>query len=96
MIHLVGIGGREFSVGRLAGCRSPFTESTLTTLGLSQPDFKRCLATALRVSSSTTTKRYVLHKDVDPKLLGSENNAMKETQQSHFMTPLVLLQQQLQ
>ena len=28
----VGIGGREFSVGRLAGCRSPFTESTLTAL----------------------------------------------------------------
>ena len=37
MVHLVGIGGREFSVGRLAGCRSPFTESTLTALGLSQP-----------------------------------------------------------
>ena len=36
MVHLVGIGGREFSVGRLAGCRSPFTESTLTALGLSQ------------------------------------------------------------
>ena len=37
MIHLVGIGGREFSVGRLAGCRSPFTESTLAALGLSHP-----------------------------------------------------------
>ena len=37
MVDLVGIGGREFSVGRLAGCRSPFIESTLTALGLSQP-----------------------------------------------------------
>ena len=31
-VHLVGIGGREFSVGRLAAYRSPFTESTLTAL----------------------------------------------------------------
>ena len=38
MVHLVRIGGREFSVGRLSGCRSPFTESTLTPLGLSQPE----------------------------------------------------------
>ena len=37
MVYLVGIGGHEFLVGRLAGCRSPFTESTLTALGLSQP-----------------------------------------------------------
>ena len=37
MVYLVGMGGREFSVGRLAGCRSPFTESTLTALGLWQP-----------------------------------------------------------
>ena len=37
MVDLVGIGGREFLVGRLVGCRSPFTESTLTALGLSQP-----------------------------------------------------------
>ena len=36
MVYL-GIGGREFSVSRLAGCLSPFTESTLTALGLSQP-----------------------------------------------------------
>ena len=34
LVHLVGIGGRELSVGRLAGCRSPFTESTLTALDL--------------------------------------------------------------
>ena len=39
MVHLVGIGGREFSVGRLTGCRSPFTESTLTALDLSQSEF---------------------------------------------------------
>ena len=26
---------------------------------------------------------YVLNKNVDPKRLGSENNAMKETQQAH-------------
>ena len=32
------LGGHEFSVGRLAGCRSPFTESTLTPLDLSQPE----------------------------------------------------------
>ena len=37
MVHLVGIGGHEFPVGRLAGCRSPFTESTLTALDLWQP-----------------------------------------------------------
>ena len=37
MVHLVGIGGHEFSVRRLAGCSSPFIESTLTALGLSQP-----------------------------------------------------------
>ena len=34
MAHPVGIGGREFSLGRLAGCRCPFTESTLTVLPL--------------------------------------------------------------
>ena len=45
---------------------------------------KRCLATALRVSSSvTTTGHYVLNKDVDPQRLSSENNAMKEAQQGH-------------
>ena len=38
MVGLVGIGESEFSVGRLAGCRSPFTASTLTALGLSQPE----------------------------------------------------------
>ena len=38
MVHLVGIGAREFSVSRLTGCRSPFTESTLTALGLWQPE----------------------------------------------------------
>ena len=32
MVHLVGIG--EFTVGRLPGCRCPFTESTLTALDL--------------------------------------------------------------
>ena len=44
---------------------------------------ERCLATAVRVSSSITTGHYVLNKDVDPKRLGSENNAMKEAQQAH-------------
>ena len=47
---------------------------------------KRCLAAALRVSSSITTGHtghYVLNKDVDPKRLGSENNAVKEAQQAH-------------
>ena len=44
---------------------------------------KRCLPTAHRVSSSTTTGLYVLNKDVDPNRLGSENNAMKEAQQAH-------------
>ena len=43
---------------------------------------KRCLATA-QVSSSITTRHYALNKDVDPKRLGSENNAMKEAQQAH-------------
>ena len=42
-----------------------------------------CLATALRVSSSITTGQYVLNKDVDPKRLGSEKNAMKEAQRAH-------------
>ena len=37
MVHLVGIGGNEFSVGRMADCRSPFTQPTLTSLGFSQP-----------------------------------------------------------
>ena len=37
MVHLAGIGRHEFSVGRLAGCRSPITESTQTALGLCQP-----------------------------------------------------------
>ena len=43
---------------------------------------EQCLATALRVSSSITTGHYVLNKDVDPKRLGSENNATKEAQQA--------------
>ena len=34
MVHLVGIGVREFSVGRLAGCRILFAESTLAALRL--------------------------------------------------------------
>ena len=37
MVRLVGIGGREFSMGRLAGGRSPFTESTLTCLLYTSP-----------------------------------------------------------
>ena len=36
MVHLGGIGGHEFSVGRFADRGSPFTESKLTALGLSQ------------------------------------------------------------
>ena len=43
----------------------------------------KCLATALRVSSSITTGHYVLNTDADPNRLGSENNAMKEAQQAH-------------
>ena len=50
---------------------------------------KRWLATALRVSSSITNRHYVLNEDVDPKRLGSENNAMKEAQRA-------VLQQHLQ
>ena len=38
IVHLVGIGRRVFSVGRLAGCGSPSTESMLTALGLSQAE----------------------------------------------------------
>ena len=41
MVNLVGISGREVSVGRLDGCRIPFTESTLTALGSSQPEVVR-------------------------------------------------------
>ena len=44
---------------------------------------ERCLATALRVSSSITSGHYLLNKDMDPKRLGSEINAMKEAHQSH-------------
>ena len=43
---------------------------------------EQCLATALRVSSSITAGHYVLNKGVDPKRLGSENNATKEAQQA--------------
>ena len=32
MVHLVGIGGREFSVGRFDDCRILFAESTLGAL----------------------------------------------------------------
>ena len=59
---------------RRARCLSSSTHSHIS---------KRCLATALRVSSSITTGNYVLNKDVDSKRLGSENNAMKEAQQAH-------------
>ena len=34
MVHLVGIGGREFSVGTLASCRCPFADSPLTAVAL--------------------------------------------------------------
>ena len=34
MVLPVAVGGREFSVGGLAGRRYPFTESTLTALAL--------------------------------------------------------------
>ena len=37
MVHLVGIGGHEFSVGSFASCRNPVLQSTLTALDLSQP-----------------------------------------------------------
>ena len=43
---------------------------------------ERCFATTLWVSSSITTGHCV-NKDVDPKRLGCENNAMKEAQQAH-------------
>ena len=44
---------------------------------------KRYLATALRVSSSITTGHYLLNKGVHSKRLGSDNNAMKDTQQAY-------------
>ena len=34
MVYLMGIGGREFSVGRLASCRCSFTKLTLIALEL--------------------------------------------------------------
>ena len=34
MVHQMEIGGREFSGGRLVGCRCSFTQSTLTALAL--------------------------------------------------------------
>ena len=37
MVHLVGMGGHKFSVGRLIGFRGPVNESTLTTASFSQP-----------------------------------------------------------
>ena len=45
-----------------------------------------CHATALRVSSTITTGHYVLNKDVNPKRLGSENNAMKDCFQYQYVT----------
>ena len=44
---------------------------------------KRCVATALRVSSSITTGHHVLNKDVDPKRLGSENKKVKNVSCEH-------------
>ena len=60
-------------------CRPAWYLSSSTHSHISE----RCLATALRVSSSITTGHYVLNKNVDPKCLGSKNNAMKEAQQAH-------------
>ena len=58
---------------------------------------ERCLATALRVSSSITTGHCVLNKGADLKRLGSENNAMKEAQRPHTRndTAGIVLQQHL-
>ena len=39
MVDLRGTGEGEFSVGRMAGCRCPFTVSTLTVLAL---EIRKC------------------------------------------------------
>ena len=40
MVHLVEIGGCEFSMGRLVRCRCPFTELILTALAL---QIRKCI-----------------------------------------------------
>ena len=70
--HISHICGRR-------SCRPVRYLSSSTHSHLSE----QSLAKALRLSSSITTGHYVLNKDVDPKRLGSENNAMKEAQQAH-------------
>ena len=61
------LGGREFSVGRLAGCRSPFIESTLTALGLSQPEV---VCTNLKIHANSWKTRNATapqtHHDIPP------------------------------
>ena len=53
MVNLVGIGGREISVGTLAGCRCHFTESTLTALALRIRKCKRMKNTESRRAQNT-------------------------------------------
>ena len=56
MVHLVEVGRREFSVVILAGCRSPFTESTPTALGLSQPEV---VYTSLKMQNESWKTRHI-------------------------------------
>ena len=56
MVHLVGIGVREFSVGRFASCRSSFT-LLLAALGLSQPAVVYYSCTNLKMQTHGKQKK---------------------------------------
>ena len=62
-VHLVETGGHEFSVDRLAGCRSPFTESTLTALGVSQPAVECTFVHEFENANSWKTRKNPPHRN---------------------------------
>ena len=78
-------------VEEVAGPRD-FRQAVLTDI------FSRGVLQQLFKSSSITPVYYALNKDVDPKRLGSETNAMKEAQRAHTRnyTAGIVLQQHLQ
>ena len=80
MVHQEGIGGHEFSVGRLAGCRIPFIESTLTALGLSQPTV---VYTCTNQKMQTTKSRRTQNTPRNPQQLGNCDHIETASDETH-------------
>ena len=85
MVHLVRMGGHEFSVGRLAVGRSPFTESTLTALGLSQP---AVLYTCVQTHGKHEKKHEKIHRTQNTPRTPQQPGDRDHVEKAHDQTRL--------